>query len=208
MPSALRRGWSSPAPEPAVSLPGADGDAPIDGPSSCCKVNRFVSVRGDADAQRVPAELAGREGGQERALAVALGGSGEDARVDPGSGTWAGVTAGRAVARVRRESVIEASVACRRRTLSRSRAIRPRDLLVTTGHAISAPMTDVADKQASDGGSSLWTTPSSAERSPLAAASVDPSVSADKLREVLGAAQVRAAAFSGKVTEKLLRKRV
>jgi hypothetical protein len=69
-------------------------------------------------------------------------------------------------------------------------------------------MTDVADKQASDGGSSLWTTPSSAERSPLAAASVDPSVSADKLREVLGAAQVRAAAFSGKVTEKLLRKRV
>jgi hypothetical protein len=53
---------------------------------------------------------------------------------------------------------------------------------------------------------SLWTTPAMSRAAPLAQASVDPSVSAETVREAVRAAKDRAQTFSGRVTEELLRK--
>lgn len=53
---------------------------------------------------------------------------------------------------------------------------------------------------------SLWTTPASGSLSPLEEATIDESVSTAKLRDALEAARARAAAFSGCVTDELLRK--
>jgi hypothetical protein len=53
--------------------------------------------------------------------------------------------------------------------------------------------------------SSLWTTPVAASNEPLKEAAIDRTVSVAKLREAIAAARLRAAAFSGHVTEGLLR---
>jgi hypothetical protein len=55
-------------------------------------------------------------------------------------------------------------------------------------------------------GTSLWTTPASPAAGPLKEASVDTSVSAEKVRAAVEAAKGRVATFSGRVTEELLRK--
>ena len=55
-------------------------------------------------------------------------------------------------------------------------------------------------------GSSLWTTPATNAQAPLKEAAVDTSVSAAKLRDALEATRDRIAAFSGHVTDELLRK--
>ena len=54
-------------------------------------------------------------------------------------------------------------------------------------------------------GTSLWTTPASAA-APLEEASIDSTVSADKVRAALVAARKRGGAFSTLLTEELLRK--
>jgi hypothetical protein len=69
---------------------------------------------------------------------------------------------------------------------------------------IMAPMSE--RPQSSPVGTSLWTTPASPAALPLKQAAIDTSVSAAKLREAVDAARDRAAAFSGRVTEELLRK--
>ncbi len=67
-------------------------------------------------------------------------------------------------------------------------------------------MTSVRQAPSIPVGTSLWTTPASPAASPLHEATIDPSVSAAKLREAVDAARGRVAAFSGSVTEELLRK--
>lgn len=57
--------------------------------------------------------------------------------------------------------------------------------------------------------SSLWTTPAGdVACHPLQHASVDRSVSADEIRSAVAAAQPRAAAFDGKVSDDVLRSSV
>ena len=55
-------------------------------------------------------------------------------------------------------------------------------------------------------GTSLWTTPASPMPTPLKEASIDVSVSRARVRAAVDAARDRANAFSGRVTEELLRK--
>jgi len=59
-----------------------------------------------------------------------------------------------------------------------------------------------------DAGTSLWTTPAGASSNPLHAAKVDASVTAESVRAAVNASKERTQAFSGRVTEELLRKSV
>lgn len=57
--------------------------------------------------------------------------------------------------------------------------------------------------------SSLWTTPAAnVDRHPLQQATVDRNVSAAEIRSAVAAAQPRAAAFDGKVSDDILRSSV
>jgi hypothetical protein len=68
-------------------------------------------------------------------------------------------------------------------------------------------MLRMGDEQNDDAvGTSLWTTPAASTGVPLKEASIDPTVSAETVREAVRAGRDRANTFSGRVTEELLRK--
>jgi len=59
-------------------------------------------------------------------------------------------------------------------------------------------MTDEREPSRIPGQSSLWTTPVTVGSGPLREVTVDPSVSADKIRQAVAGVKERASAFTGK----------